>query len=183
MKQGNHIARWGITMLKLAIGMFVVILALVACSSPTEPTARPSSTVTSPTPTPVPPTGQTPEDADPVYLYPPSPVFAVTVDPSEPKVGEAVLVTVVMTGSGGIPQYHLRIDPPLFIFESDRTVSVNMLGTKVSWNLRTTAQGTATLKVDTNYEHEVCIVDSHCFFAFTTASSDPIMVTVLASDR
>ena len=37
--------------------------------------------------------------------------YTITIDPSEPSVGDAVRVTAFASGSGGIPRHTLQIEP------------------------------------------------------------------------
>ena len=136
------------------------VVQAVATPTPTPPTATPTAIVTAET------SGLT---------------FTITIDPLEPKVGDAVRVAASASGEGGIPQYILRLasegEPPLRL-ESPLSVTTNQLGREVAWDLTAVRPGVAMLYVSVNYEREFRAPHG-TFWAFTNDASDPVMVTVV----
>lgn len=108
------------------------ILLAVLC----DPTGAFAGPLTTPTPcTPLPPTGLS---------------FAFSVQPPQPKVGDAVTVAITVSGRGGIPQYTLSGAPPVLQGDTS-TVTSNILGT-VTYHLVATQAGTVQLVLSVNYE-------------------------------
>ena len=103
----------------------------------------------------------------------PTPALAWTFDvsPASPIVGDDIKLTAYASGDGGIPQYTLILkdSPAIVALESPASVSTNMLGVPMSWDLGTLGEGQAHYYISANYEREFCTPT--CFFAFTIENS------------
>ena len=174
--------------------LFILLAVIVACSGQDDVLTQPSATpvlivpkVTPfPTPTPVP----TPTPAPAPEI--PERFFTVVVSPPEPVMGDMILLTAFFTGSGGIPQYTIRVIEEVSVSPDDSRVvrfesldeignptarRLSQLGVPVNWELEAIAPGEVTFQVSVNYEAKICLL-SDCYYQFTNSTSDHVTVMV-----
>jgi len=106
------------------------------------------------------------------------PNLEISVVPATLQVGETAVVTVTVSGQGGLPQYTLYVDSAILKVTTPNTLSYSNFSTVPQWTIEAVGVGSTSFSVGMSYETQTCS-DGACYYNFTSTGSPSVVVEVV----